>query len=284
MISVTWALWNGLVFSAPHHQQNSIATAHTTMNSLNYAWRFVGTSLLWFFFGAIGVLLSVFVFPLLFLFVRSPDRRQVIARKIIAATFSAFMNWGQRMGVFSYRVIGMQHLAAHGGQLILANHPTLIDVVLLLSVLKQVDCVVKDAVVRNPFMRASVTTANYISNREPGELLDVCVKRLQSRTNLLLFPEGTRTREDHSLEFKLGAAEVAIRAGAPILPVIIDCKPSFLGKHDPWYRIPPARPHFEVTILPPAPVAHYVPEGLDRREKRHQLNDALVSLFEAELS
>jgi len=254
------------------------------MKLLSLVWRFVGSSLLWFFFGLIGLLLSVFVFPLLYLLVRAPLRRQVVARKIIAATFKAFMWVGRGIGIFTFRVTGLENKLAEGRLLILANHPTLIDVVLLLSVLPQVDCVVKDAVIKNPVMRAEVKTANYISNHEPANLLSDCVARLESGANLLLFPEGTRTRTGRPLRFKLGAAEVAIRAGAQILPVIIDCQPRFLAKHDSWYRIQPARPHFEVSVLPVTPIADLVPANLGRRQLRRQLNDALMSLFEAELS
>ena len=254
------------------------------MTSLYTAKRFIGTALLWFFFGSIGLLLSIFLFPALYVAIRGRASRQVVARKIIASTFGTFMRGGQRMGVFTYHVTGMQNVATEGGQLILANHPTLIDVVLLLSVLSQVDCVVKETVITNPFMWASVTTANYISNREPADLLDACVKRLETGSSLLLFPEGTRTQFGQPLYFRLGAAEVAIRAAASILPVIIDCRPGFLAKHDPWYSIPPSRPHFEVTILPAIPVSELIPAGLNRRQSRRKLNDALVSLFEAKVS
>jgi 1-acyl-sn-glycerol-3-phosphate acyltransferase len=254
------------------------------MKYISLAWRFIGTSFLWFFFGSIGLLLSVFLFPFLYLFVPEPGARQVAARKIIAATFGAFMWGGGKMGVFTFDVTGLENRDPEAGQLILANHPTLIDVVLLLSVLPQVDCVVKEAVIRNPFMRASVTTANYISNREPSDLLNDCVERLQHGASLLLFPEGTRSTSDRPLRFKLGAAEVAIRSQTQILPVIVDCRPRFLAKHEPWYSIPAIRPHFDVRILPPMPVEQVVGGRLARRHVRRALNDALVSLFSAELS
>jgi len=286
-IIVTWAPWN-----CPDNEQALAQFARIRryyltprrMKYLDLAWRFVGTSLLWFFFGLIGLIVSVFVFPLLYLLVRDADARQITARNLIAAAFGAFMWGGCRMGVFSFRVTGMEHRDPDGGQLILANHPTLIDVVLLLSVLPQVDCVIKEAVIRNPFMRASVTTANYISNFEPADLLASCVERLESGASLLLFPEGTRTSSGRPLEFKLGAAEVAIRAQAQILPVVVDCRPQFLAKHEPWYSIPRSRPHFAVTILPAISVSKLVPGGLDERHARYELNEALVSLFEAELA
>jgi len=254
------------------------------MKYVDLAWRFIGSSFMWFFFGSIGLLLSLFVFPFLFLFVRDPNTRKIAARKLIAAIFRAFMWAASNLGVFSFNVTGMENRDPEGGQLILANHPTLIDVVLLLSVLPQVDCVVKEAVIRNPFMRASVTTANYISNREPSDLLNECVERLEHGASLLLFPEGTRSTIDRPLRFKLGAAEVAIRSQAQVLPVIIDCRPRFLAKHEPWYSIPAIRPHFNVRILPPMPVEQVVGGRLARRHARHALNDALVSLFSAELS
>ncbi len=271
---------------ASPHSNNSVDDDLTTqpVRYLDRLWRFVGTALLWFFFGFIGLIVSVFVFPFLYLFVTDSRSRQVRARNLIARAFGAFFWFGDTMGVFSYRVTGMENRDPQGGQLILANHPTLIDVVLLLSILPQVDCVIKEGVRRNPFMRASVTTANYISNREPADLLTSCVERLQSGASVLLFPEGTRTRDPDTLRFKLGAAEVAIRSGADILPIVIDCRPQFLGKHDPWYSIPRQKPHFEVTILPPLPVASLVADAPDERQARRELNGALVSLFQAELS
>ena len=254
------------------------------MKYIEFTKRFVGTALLWFFFGLFGLILSVLVFPILYLINRTDTGRQHAARRLIARAFSAFMWSGCRMGVFSVHVTGLKYKDTEGAQLILANHPTLIDVVLLLSLLPQVDCVIKEAVRKNLFMQSSVTTANYISNREPERLLDACVTRLESGSSLLLFPEGTRTTAGQGLHFKLGAAEVAIRARAPILPIVIDCTPKFLARGEPWYSIPLMRPHFEVRILPAVPVEQLISSGLSKRGARNQLNDALASLFESELS
>ena len=103
---------------------------------LDKLWRFVGTALLWFFFGFVGLIVSVFVFPFPYLFVTDKQARQIRARNLIARAFGAFMWFGGVMGVFSYHVTGMENRDPQGGQLILANHPTLIDVVLLLSILE----------------------------------------------------------------------------------------------------------------------------------------------------
>jgi len=53
------------------------------------------------------------------------------------------------------------------GQLIIANHPTLVDIVFLISRVKQANCIVKQKLWHNPFMRGPILNAGYISNGDP---------------------------------------------------------------------------------------------------------------------
>lgn len=188
------------------------------------------------------------------------------------------------MRLISCQVTGMEHYDRSGNQLILANHPTLIDVVILISLFPQVDCVIKEAVTRNPAMRMLVGSANYISNREAADLLESCTSRLRSGAALLLFPEGTRTVPGRPLQFKPGAAEVALQARAKILPVVVDCRPQFLAKHEPWYYIPPRAPHFDIRVLAPVDPVDMIPVCAGKRNARRALNAALQELFLAELA
>ena len=188
------------------------------MKHLQYIYRFVGTALFWFFFGLIGLLIGFVVLPLLYLFVRRPGKRKVATRKLLSAAFSVFTWTACASRLISCKIVGMEHWDPDRSQLLLANHPTLIDVVILLSLFPQIDCVIKEAVTRNPVLRIPAACADYISNRAPDDLLESCVTRLRSGASLLLFPEGTRSVEGQPLQFKLGAAEIAIRARAQILP------------------------------------------------------------------
>ena len=254
------------------------------MKYLDFAYRWVGTTLFWIFFGLIGLIMGIIVMPLVYLLVRDRAARQVRSRKLIGAAFSLFVWTACASRLISLRVTGMEHVDPAGGQLILASHPTLIDVVILISMFPQVDCVIKQAVMVNPVLGISVRAANYISNREPADLLDSCVARLEAGASLLLFPEGTRSVDGQPLRFKLGAAEVAVRARASILPVIVSCKPQMLAKNVPWYRIPPSPPHFAINILPPVAAVDLVAGDPDSRHARYEVNDALLSLFEADLA
>lgn len=253
------------------------------MKHLFFVYRFIGTSLFWFFFGVIGLLYGFLVLPLVYLLVRQGERRQVIARNMIRGAFVFFVWTARTARLITCDIRGMEHWDPNQSQLLLANHLTLIDVVILLSLFPQVDCVVKAAVTRNPVLRVSAGTANYISNQAPDELLDFCVDRLEAGSSLLLFPQGTRAIRGEPLRFKLGAAEIALRARATIIPIAIDCEPQVLAKNVPWYRIPPSQPQFRITLLPPVEVESLVPDGTDPRRARHELNAALESLIGTEL-
>ena len=254
------------------------------MKHLNHAWRLFATGLSFSVFGLAGLMMGLFLFPLMFVLIRDSGARQTAARSLIGRAFSAFIWMMKTLGVLSYQIQGAEHACSSHNQLIIANHPTLIDVVFLVSLFPQADCVIKEAVTRNPFMRGTVAAANYISNIETQELLGSCIRRLKSGGSLLLFPEGTRSKGRQPLEFKLGAAVVAVDSGAEILPVVIRCTPPTLAKHEPWYKIPPSRPFFSIQILAPTSVDKLVPGEHNPRQTKRALNEALLELFAQELS
>jgi 1-acyl-sn-glycerol-3-phosphate acyltransferase len=113
--------------------------------------------------------------------------------------------------------------------------------------------------------------------------MDTCVQRLHAGSSLLLFPQGTRAIRGEPLKFRLGAAEIAIRAEAEIVPIVIDCQPQMLAKHVPWYKIPPSPPCFRIKVLPPVTAGELVADDVPPRHARHELNANLVAMFEAEL-
>lgn len=110
---------------------------------LNHAWRVVGTGISFAAFGIGGLLLGGLLFPLLFL-IRHHQRRRALARRLVQFSFASHVNLMRWLGVMTYEIHGHERLK-RDGLLILANHPTLIDVVLLISQLPNADCVVKHA-------------------------------------------------------------------------------------------------------------------------------------------
>jgi len=193
--------------------------------------------------------MSVVVFPAVNLAVRDSSARSATTRRIIHATFRFFVGFLVCMRVIELEVRGANLLRDRRGVMIIANHPSLLDVVILMSLMSEAQCVVKSKLWRSPFLGGVVRAAGYIRNDgEPEKLLSDCVSALRAGQNLVIFPEGSRTVPGNRPEFSRGYAHVALRAEADIVPIAIYCKPTTLTKGEPWYAIPERRASFQFIV------------------------------------
>jgi len=167
--------------------------------------------------------------------------------------------------------------------LVLANHPTLIDVVFLGWLMPNADCVVKSALLRNPFTVGPVTATGYVSNTTgPGVVAD-CVESVKSGGNLMIFPEGTRSPAGGFGVLQRGAANVAVRAPVDVTPVIITCNPPTLAKGGKWYLVPSRTFHMRVEVLADISTAAFT-DGVSEAVAARKLTDHLTEYFTMELS
>ncbi|MBU2979654.1 lysophospholipid acyltransferase family protein [Alteromonas sp. C1M14] len=221
---------------------------------LAYAYRVLATGFCFAVFGLGGLVLSFTLFPLLSIIYRQPHKKQQAAKKWVSRTFRFFVNLMQWVGVGHFQVPDAHLLAQQQGKLVMANHPSLIDVVVLIAYLPSADCVVKASLLRNPFMNRVIQATGYISNDDPETVLSACKASLAAGNNLIIFPEGTRTTPGQPPKLQRGAANIAVRCGATPLILGIDVSPSTLTKDKPWYQVPKKRFTFSVKIKDNAPL------------------------------
>ena len=141
-----------------------------------------------------------------------------------------------------------------GGFVIVANHPTLVDVCAVAGIYGKLTCVAKSALFKSPFIGIILRACDYINGGagDPfsgGLVVRQGIERVTSGMPVLIFPEGTRSPEGGLRTFKRGAFEIACRANVPVLPLLIDCDPPTLGKGRPWYDIPHHTSRFRITPL-----------------------------------
>jgi len=248
---------------------------------LNHLWRLTATAFCFAVFGAGGVLVSLLATPVLYLLPGTAADRRLRARRLVHWLFRGFARLMQGLGVMAWRVEGLERLDRQG-LLVLANHPTLIDVVLLVALIPNANCIVKSRLLSNPAMRGFITLAGYITNDRGGNLVDQAAESLAAGDVLVIFPEGTRSREGAPIHLQRGAANVAVRCQVPVTPVVIHCSPPTLSKEHRWYHIP-ERPFVmsfsvrdDIAITPfldcPAPLgARHLTSSLERffTEERH---------------
>ena len=233
----------------------------TVMNRIlqrvNRIWRRVMTGFCFALFGIGGLLLSVIWFNLLLVLVRDKIYRRRIARRSIAASFRLFLTVAKKLGVLDYHIEGADILRQERGCLVVANHPTLIDYVLLASVMPETDCLVKSALLKNPFLGGVIRAADYLTNSQAETLIPACQQRLSQGDTILIFPEGTRTRPGEEMTLQRGAANIAVRCGSDLRIVEIHCSEHLLDKQSKWYDVPPGKPLFRVEVRERVPINQF---------------------------
>ena len=224
---------------------------------LDYVWRFCATGMAFVVFGICGVLFSVLVFPLAWLWPHRASRQRMVTT-VIHWFFRALVAVLQRIGVMELEVSGGQALRAGGPAIVVANHPTYLDVMVLLSLTPRACCVVKNAHWGNPCFWGIVRSAEYVSNADPSELVEAGARQLAAGYTMIIFPEGTRSPAPNRLHaFSRGFAHMALKVGAPIVPVLMDCDPPAFTKQMRWYDVPARAFRIRVNVLEPLGVEQF---------------------------
>ena len=253
----------------------------------NYIWRVGATGLSFASFGLGGVAIGALIAPMVKLSSQDLDIRTQRTQKIIKHSFKGFTEMMVKLGIMTYEVEGLEKLQQSQQELVIANHPTLIDVVVLIGLMERANCVVKQTLWSNPFTKGPVQNAGYILNAGSEQFIQDCVSKLQQdhAASLLIFPEGTRTAKGEQLnDFQRGAANIALRAGVPIRPVLITCTPSTLTKNEKWYHIPDRPFHIQVKVLDAIRVEDVLDDVTVNPKNVRQLNQQLQWFFNQELS
>ena len=92
--------------------------------------------------------------------------------------------------------------------------------------------------------------AEYVSNVDPVELVEAGARQIAAGYTMIIFPEGTRSPGPNRLHaFSRGFAHIALKAGTPILPVLMDCDPPAFTKQMRWYHAPSRAFRIRVSVL-----------------------------------
>jgi 1-acyl-sn-glycerol-3-phosphate acyltransferase len=155
------------------------------------------------------------------------------------------------VGLFRLRVEGRENWPATGGGLVCANHQSYFDPPLVgLTCPRRMNYLARDSLFRVPVLSQLIAFLDAIPiDREGGGLagLKETLRRLKGEELVLIFPEGTRTRDGEVAPLKPGFIAVARRSQAPLVPVALD------GAFQAWPRTAwlPRLTRLAVVIGPP---------------------------------
>ena len=246
---------------------------------INYYWRLFGTGLGFTLFGLGGVLMAIFLLPAVWMLARSKEARIRLGRKGVQGSFRLFLWVLTRLGAAEIRFNGFEALRERKGMLVVASHPTLIDVICLVARIDNADCVVKHALTRNPATAGPITAAAYLTNIGGEGLIHNCVTSVRRGSNLVIFPEGTRSVPGKPMKLQRGAANIALEGGIPLTPVRIVCNPPTLTKNTKWYNIPHKKFVITLTVLEDIHPDKVVQAGDSRALGARKLNTRIKQLL-----
>lgn len=178
-----------------------------------------------------------------------PGQRGVwLGRWVATLGFRTYLVALQVIGLARFDIRALDVLRDAGPLIIAPNHPGLLDALMVLSRLPNVVCVLKASLLNNPLWGAGSRLAGYIRNDWFIGSVNLAVEELHRGSQLLLFPEGTRTETWPLGEFRSGAAFLSYRSGVPIQTVIIEQDSQFLGKGWPLLKRPDMPMHFRIRL------------------------------------
>lgn len=228
---------------------------------LNRIWRITATGFCFAVFGIGGLLLSTFWFSAIRLLVKDRQRCTQLTQNSIRYSFKLFIWLMRFVRVLDYQFYDVEKLKQDAGSIVVANHPSLLDYVFLASCMPRCDCIVKQSLLNNIFVRGVIKSAGYIANSESEILLPQCKEILNNKGMILIFPEGTRTTPGQEMHLQRGAANIAVRCDADIRLVTIHCNQPMLTKQGKWYNIPKMKPLFQIVVKEKISAKDYAAEG-----------------------
>lgn len=178
-------------------------------------------------------------------------RSQALVRQAFIL-FHDFMRVGRLLD-FDPRRVDLR--LPEGPCVVIANHPTLVDVTALIAAGGPMCAVVKPELSNSVAFGRLLRHCWHIESTGEDDLgaspvVDEAITRLKAGLRILIFPEGTRSPERGLRRFRRGAFEIAARAGVPVVPLLLGCDPPILSKLAPWHRTPETVPRLTVTRLP----------------------------------
>lgn len=163
---------------------------------------------------------------------RSSNNRTLLQRagydafRVVARTFAVW--------VYGLRVVGRENWPQEGGGLICANHQSMFDPPLVgLTCERRMNYLARDTLFRVPILAPLIRFLDAIPiDREGMGLSGIkeTLRRLKAGELVLIFPEGTRTRDGEVGPLKPGFISLARRGGVPLIPVGFD------GAYQAWPR------------------------------------------------
>ena len=221
-----------------------------TKNPIVFFLRTIAKLSCYFVFGLATIAFSITLLPLLLIFVHPYERFQRVCRRILHICLICYRWYLRIVGVAKVKVSDKAALKNAKSVIIAANHPSLLDSVILVSFLPCTDFIVKMSLSKRNVLSFIVNLLLTPNSIDYKEIIERTKKNFAAGGTIAVFPEGTRSLPTGQNRFKKGAARLSLATGCPILPVHIGGNDKFglrKGEH-PWQINPNGAYEYVFTV------------------------------------
>lgn len=216
-------------------------------------------------FGLGASVISFVLFPLGMVFVKKDNRREYFTT-IIHYSWKFFTKIMIKFGCIKLHADG--NFEDIKGKIVVASHPSLIDIVLLIGLIPKSVCIAKHDLLNNIILKNIVKNAYIINGIDTSKFIADAVDALQQGYNIIIFPTGTRTKKGENIRIHKGAAQLAISSLVDIVPIKIDCDYNFLQKNSSMLDAGVSVVSYNIAIKPTIVTSDYT--NMDLTEIKHR--------------
>ncbi|NOZ20207.1 MAG: 1-acyl-sn-glycerol-3-phosphate acyltransferase [Planctomycetes bacterium] len=178
--------------------------------------------------------------------------------------------------VFKLRVYGRERVPASGGVVIASNHQSFFDPVLVgVGLPRSLNYMARDSLFRFLPFRWLIRSLNAFPLRREGidtATIREAIRRVSNGGVLVIFPEGTRTRDGRISAIKKGVGLISRHAKAPIVPAVID------GAFEAWPRHKVLCRPFPIKVAFGPPISYAQQAAMSEEEMAQIITDRMAAL------
>ncbi len=142
----------------------------------------------------------------------------------------------EKTGVINLTVKDIEKIRSIKNSIIVSNHPSFIDIVILMSIIPNSTCFVAQKLAKNPFFKGMVKLLFILDTEFIDEWLNDSIQKLNDGLNIIIFPMGSRHKLTEQPKIRKGAALIAQKSGKDIVVLDIQNDTEFLPSHQPIYE------------------------------------------------
>jgi 1-acyl-sn-glycerol-3-phosphate acyltransferase len=210
-------------------------------------------------YSVLGAVIGYVLLPLARLGGRTETEKTLRCQYVLHLCCRFYMWYMRVVGVLRLKRPPVpEPLARREPCVVIANHPSLLDVIIIASSVPAVTFVAKASWFKSPFIAPLLRHCGHIPGPADEDaltpmdgalVLERILDRLRQGFSVLVFPEGTRSPPRDLHPYQRGAFEAAIRAQVPVVGFRLLADPPALLKNQAWYDVPDRRIDYDLSLL-----------------------------------